>query len=241
MQVASKSDVGQVREMNEDCCQVKQLGGAVLAIICDGMGGAAGGYIASQTAASLIAESVCAAFQEHMKSRSIKHLLVTAIDNANARVYDLAQSDDNLAGMGTTVVAALVTPGAAYIAHAGDSRAYLYTGGDLLQLTKDHSVVQAMVDSGQLTEDEAKVHPRKNLITRALGVGDTLEVDYCEESLRAGDILLLCTDGLTNAAEPGQIKALLGACAFGELADRLVDAANRGGGTDNITVAVIGI
>lgn len=241
MQVAAKTDVGQVRSRNEDCYYVGALGsGAVLAVICDGMGGAAGGYVASQTTVQLVADAVRGAYQEQMGSRSLKHLLVTALDNANTRVFDMADADEALAGMGTTVVAAIAAPGMVCIAHAGDSRAYLSTGGALLQLTKDHSVVQAMVDNGQITEDEAKSHPRKNLITRALGVGETLEVDYCEEELSPGDVLLLCTDGLTNTVEAETIQALLGQGELQGAAERLVDEANRSGGTDNITVVLIG-
>ena len=242
MQVAAKTDTGRVRAMNEDCYVVRGLGGgALLAVICDGMGGAVGGNIASQTAARLIAESVGAAYREHRGSRSVKHLLVAALDNANTRVFDLADADESLAGMGTTVVAAIISGTIASIAHAGDSRAYRYTGGTLLQLTKDHSVVQAMLDTGQITEDEARTHPRKNLITRALGVSDTLDIDYCEEELLPGDIVLLCTDGLSNTVDLSLGLPLLleQEDGFKGLADDLVELANRNGGADNITVVAV--
>jgi len=244
MKVAAKTDAGQVRPRNEDCCLVRSLGGgALLAVVCDGIGGASGGDVASQTAARLIHEAVQAAYRgEHSGSRSIKHLLLAALDNANTRVLDLAENDDSLAGMGTTVVAAIITPHTAYIAHVGDSRAYLYSGGSLLQLTKDHSVVQVMLDAGQITEDEAKSHPRRNLITRVLGVGEQLDADYCEQELRHGDILLMCTDGLINTVDLARgLPLLLEQGNFANLAEDLVELANRNGGTDNITVAAIEI
>jgi protein phosphatase len=234
--------VGLVRQFNEDSYSVGDLpGGFALAVICDGMGGAVGGDIASRSAVQRIAETVTSSFQEQMGSRSIKNLLVAALDNANTYVYDLAEANESLAGMGTTVVAAIVNGRRACIAHAGDSRAYLLSGAEPMQLTKDHSVVQAMVDTGQITEDEARHHPRKNLITRVLGVAEALEADYCEEELPHGGVLLLCTDGLTNCVEPDEFPALLAQYGFADLADALVALANERGGQDNITVVAIEI
>ncbi|MCL2495435.1 MAG: Stp1/IreP family PP2C-type Ser/Thr phosphatase [Oscillospiraceae bacterium] len=242
MRIAAKTDVGRLRLVNEDCYSVGELpGGFVWAVICDGMGGAVGGDVASQSAVRLISEAVTSSFQEHMSSRSVKNLLVTALDNANTWVFDLSQANEDLAGMGTTVVAAIVNGNRACIAHAGDSRAYLLAGDEPLQLTKDHSVVQVMVDTGQITEDEAKHHPRKNLITRVLGVGESLDADYCEEELPPDSVLLLCTDGLTNCVEPEEFPALLAQCGFASFAESLVSLANRRGGQDNITVVAIEI
>ena len=242
MRIAAKTDVGQMRLLNEDCYSVGELpGGFAWAVICDGMGGAVGGDIASQNAARRIAETITSSFQEHMSSRSIKNLLMTALDNANTHVFDLAEDNESLAGMGTTVVAAIISEKRAYITHAGDSRVYLLAGDAPLQLTKDHSVVQVMVDNGQITEDEARHHPRKNLITRVLGVAETLEADYCEEELPPGGVLLLCTDGLTNCVEPEEFPALLAQTGFMGLADDLVALANERGGQDNITVVAIEI
>ena len=242
MRIAAKTDVGQVRLLNEDSYSVGELpGGFVWAVICDGMGGAVGGDIASRSAVQRISETVTSSFQEHMSSRSIKNLLVTALDNANTYVFDLAEANESLTGMGTTVVAAIVNGRKACIAHAGDSRAYLLLGDELLQLTKDHSVVQVMVDNGQITEDEARHHPRKNLITRVLGVAEAMEADYCEEELPHGSVLLLCTDGLTNCVEPEEFPALLRREGFSCFTEELVALANERGGQDNITVVAIEI
>jgi len=243
MQVTAKTHAGQVRPLNEDYYALRTLGEqTLLAVICDGMGGAVGGNVASQTAAQLVEQAVQAAWRQNSGSRSIKHMLVAALDNANTQVFDLAHAEGRLSGMGTTIVAAIITPQAAYIAHAGDSRAYLYSNGALLQLTKDHSVVQVMVDAGQITEDEAKSHPRKNLITRVLGVEESLEVDYCEQELANGDVLLFCTDGLTNTVDLSLgLPLLLQQGEFANLAEDLVALANHNGGTDNITVVAIQI
>jgi len=240
MRLSAKTDAGRVRARNEDCCDAGGLaGGGVWAVICDGMGGAAGGDVASSTAVRLISETIRTSYQEHMGSRSLKHLLVAALDNANTRIYDLSQEDPALSGMGTTAVAAILAEDRIYIAHAGDSRAYLYIGGSLLQLTKDHSVVQAMVDTGQITQEEAKFHPRKNLLIRVLGVGETLEADYCEEEFPPGSILLLCTDGLTNCVDPDEVPGALSRAGFDGLAEELVRMANKNGGMDNITVVAV--
>jgi len=178
VRVAAKTDAGRIRLANEDCYYVGELpGGVAWAVICDGMGGAAGGDIASQTAANCVSDMIVNSYQEQMGSRSIRRLLVTALDNANLRVHDISLANESLAGMGTTVVAAIVADRKVYIAHAGDSRAYIFDGKKLTQLTKDHSLVQEMVDIGQITEDEARIHPRKNLITRVLGVYETLDGD----------------------------------------------------------------
>lgn len=166
MKIAAKSDIGKVRESNQDAYATGEMpNGVAWAVVCDGMGGAAGGNVASETAVKIISEQITSAYRASMRSKSIKNLLVSAISAANISVFDLAQANAKLAGMGTTVVCALVTDGVAYIAHAGDSRAYLLHT-ELLQLTRDHSVVQEMVDTGRITPEDAKSHPSKNIITQ---------------------------------------------------------------------------
>ena len=197
MKIAAKSDIGKVRESNQDAYATGEMpDGVAWAVVCDGMGGAAGGNVASETAVKIISEQITSAYRGSMRSKSIKNLLVTAINAANISVFDIAQANSKLAGMGTTVVCALVADGVAYIAHAGDSRAYLlHTKPE--QLTRDHSVVQEMVDTGRITPDEAKVHPSKNIITRALGVLPEIRVDICDHHISNKNILLLCNDGQT--------------------------------------------
>lgn len=141
--------------------------------------------------------------------------------------------------MGTTVVAVLITEGKVHIAHVGDSRAYLLTEDRMEQITRDHSIVQSMVEKGQLTPDEAKNHPRKHFITRALGVEEAVECDYNEFSFPEEGILLLCTDGLTNMVETDEIERLVRAGEREDIPARLINAANMAGGSDNITVVVV--
>lgn len=240
MKIAAKSDIGKVRESNQDAYATGELpDGVAWAVVCDGMGGAAGGNVASETAVKIISEQITSAYRGSMRSKSIKNLLVSAINAANISVYDIAQGNIKLAGMGTTVVCALVADGVAYIAHAGDSRAYLLHT-DIEQLTRDHSVVQEMVDTGQITRDEAKMHPSKNIITRALGVLPEIRVDFYEQPLDKADVLLLCTDGLSNFVENDEILQLAKNCGDNNLAELLVAKALQNGGGDNVTVVTIG-
>ena len=240
MKIVAKTDTGKIRKVNQDSYAAGELPNSVAwAVVCDGMGGAAGGGIASAAAVKLISEHITSTFRYGMNGNSIKNLLLSAINAANVSVYDMSCSNESLSGMGTTVVVAVVCDGEAHIAHAGDSRAYLISDDGIRQLTKDHSIVQEMLENGELTPDEAKEHPRKNIITRALGVDETIEIDYCEEELKDNDVILLCTDGLTNYAETKDIYDNTKDGRYYEFADRLVNLANDNGGGDNITVVAI--
>lgn len=240
LKIVAKTDIGLKRKDNQDSYAAGELPGSVAwAVVCDGMGGAAGGSVASSTAVKLISERLCEAYRTGMSTNSVKNLMTSAITAANVSVYDESRENPELSGMGTTVVAVLVIDGTVCVAHAGDSRAYLLSGGVLRQLTKDHSFVQEMVDKGRLTEEEAREDPRKNLITRALGISDTLRIDFCEEQMSQDDILLICTDGLTNFVESDEICSLTSDGKFYEYAERLVNRANENGGGDNITVVTI--
>ncbi|MCR5484001.1 MAG: Stp1/IreP family PP2C-type Ser/Thr phosphatase [Clostridiales bacterium] len=240
MKITQKTDIGKFRRSNQDACAAGEFpNGMVWAVVCDGMGGASGGDIASSTSVKLISERLVSSYRDGMSSNSIRHLLFSAIEAANSIVYDMSCSNPELEGMGTTVVVAFLSGETAYIAHAGDSRAYKISGGMISQLTRDHSMVQEMVENGELTPVEAKAHPRKNIITRALGVEETILIDFCEESFNSGDVLLICTDGLTNFVETDEIIEVVRASEGGEIAEKLVDRANDNGGKDNITVVTV--
>lgn len=240
MKIVAKTDIGLKRSSNQDSYAAGELHGSVAwAVVCDGMGGAAGGNVASSTAVKFISERISSSYRPGMSSNSIRNMLTSAIEAANISVYDISESNDELNGMGTTVVTALVSDGIVCVANVGDSRAYILSNGELRQITRDHSFVQEMVDTGRLTPDEAKEDPRKNIITRALGVGKDLRIDFYEETLSEGDVLLLCTDGLTNYIEPEEIYELTGDSKFYEYAERLVNRANINGGGDNITVVTV--
>ena len=240
MKLYSETDIGLVRHSNQDACNTGTFSdGSAWAVVCDGMGGANGGNIASEIAVRRISEQFVASYRDNMNANSIKNLMVTSIFNASLSIHEKAQEVSELSGMGTTVVAAILKDGVAHIAHAGDSRAYLLSQGAISQLTTDHSMVQELVNSGDLTEQEAKTHPQKNIITRALGVEETIDVDYMECEFPEDSRLLLCTDGLTNYVDAEQICTLSSTTDAGELTKQLVAMAKDAGGGDNITVAVV--
>lgn len=240
MSVIGQTHIGLVRTNNQDALAFGPLTqGAQYAVVCDGMGGANGGNIASNIAVELIAQRIEENFRPEQSANSVEHMLSSAMAAANAAVFDKAQSDESLSGMGTTVVAAVTCGKTAYISHVGDSRLYLLRDNTLKAVTRDHSVVQELVESGQITEEEARSHPRRHFITRALGVTDSEQGEYDELDMQPDDRLLLCTDGLINMVEPEAIRDILMTNTADEAVDALVRAALDGGGTDNITVVLM--
>ena len=241
MKLAGKTDVGRVRQENQDDYRAGELpGGAVWALVCDGMGGAKGGREASQGACNVIENF----FQEQYAQCGVgqeEPFLKKALLYANRFVLQKAAHEEALAGMGTTAVCALVRSGNVYLCHAGDSRAYLIRDGKLTQLTHDHSYVQELVDCGTITEEEAEHHPQKNIITKALGVDYRLEPEFTAAKLKREDRLLLCTDGLTNMVPVEEMEELLAQGTFYDLPDRLIEAANAHGGSDNITALLLAV
>lgn len=240
MKISAKSDVGVVRSNNQDYCLAGEFSnGVTWAVVCDGMGGAMGGNIASETAAKTISEKITNGYHEGMNDNSIKHLIISAIEAANATVFSRSCNDEMLRGMGTTAVVSVIKGDSLYMAHVGDSRLYIITKESINQLTTDHSVVQMMIDNGEITAEEAKEHPQKNVITRALGVDENVRIDYSQEIYNEGDIVLLCTDGLTNYVEDAKILEICNAYDSYFLADKLVEIANENGGGDNVTVVTV--
>ncbi len=240
MKTVARTDVGVVRDNNQDAYTVCELmDDAVLIVVCDGMGGAAEGALASSEAVKAIKGYIAERYTSDMSDISIKSLLTSAIENANAQIYNLSQTNEDYEGMGTTAVVAIAANSFAYIAHAGDSRAYKKSNDELIQLTKDHSIVQRMVENGEITPEEAADHPSKHIITRALGVDIEIKTDFCQEPFCDDDLLILCTDGLTNFVKPDDILRLTSDGCYYKFADRLVNLANQNGGGDNITVVVL--
>lgn len=240
MRIIARTDPGKVRSSNQDSYAAGEFrNGVAWAVVCDGMGGSVGGNIASSTAVRAISERITTTYRENMSSSSIKNLLVTAITNANFEIFDMAAANPELQGMGTTVVAAVMDQNTIYVAHAGDSRAYLLDTGDIRQITTDHSLVQKMIENGEITEAEAARHPSKNLITRALGVDENVRVDFTEEVCGDNSMLLLCTDGLTNYVTDLEIHETVLKGRNTDFAGALVDLANEHGGGDNITVVAV--
>ena len=240
MKVYSESDIGLVRNSNQDCCRTGAFSeNAVWAVVCDGMGGANGGCVASSVAVDTIVEAITEGYHPDLNEEQLQKLLEDAVSRANHKVYEMAQNDFSLYGMGTTVVCAVARDDQVYIVHAGDSRAYLFADSEIRRVTTDHSIVQELVSAGQLTEDEARFHPNRNIITRALGVDPELDTDFNTVLMPEGAMLLICTDGLSGYFSDSELCDLIGAEDGEELVSKLIGAAKDSGGSDNITVAVI--
>lgn len=240
MRIVAKTDKGNVRDSNQDAYAVGEFSDEVVwSVVCDGMGGAAGGNIASALAVKVISDKINASYREEMRDNSIKNMLDSALTAANIEVFDFAEAKPDLRGMGTTVVCSIVRNNQAYIAHAGDSRAYVINNGNIRQITTDHSMVQDLLSRGKITPQEAENHPNKNIITRAVGVDKAIEIDFEQIDLEDDDILLLCTDGLSNYVSNDEMIELMSDGKHYAFADRLVQKANANGGGDNITVVII--
>jgi PPM family protein phosphatase len=219
------SDLGRQRQGNEDNFFVR----APLFVVADGMGGAQAGEVASEMAVK--------SFESGLGEGAPAESLVRVIEGANRRIHDRSRTDEQRAGMGTTVTAAYVDEADVVVAHVGDSRAYLWRGGDLIRLTKDHSLVGELVARGKLTEEQAEAHPQRSVITRALGPEPNVQVDVDVFPARAGDVFLLCSDGLTSMVNETKLKPILeGAETLEQGGRALIAAANEAGGRDNITV-----
>ena len=234
LQAAGLTDVGQVRTTNEDAFGFCVEDGVFA--LCDGMGGAAAGEVASRIAVDTLIEGLCAA-RSHANRRKV---LEEAIADANQRVHSRAEKDITLRGMGTTLVALAISGGRALIGNVGDSRCYLFRRGKLTRQTRDHSLVDEQVRLGQLTQDEAEHSPLRNVITRAIGTQVAVAADIAELDLHSGDLLMLCSDGLTKELSDERIAVILSeAASLDDLCARLVSAAKAAGGHDNITCVVV--
>ena len=249
-----KSDVGMRRKINQDIFGATPIwdDDSLLLVVCDGMGGHKAGDTASKTAleafCSVISSRPCTAEDPVIRSEQIKNTMVTAVKEANETVHRLAQTSEEYTGMGTTLVAAIISQGMLYAVNIGDSRLYIITRHEAKQITRDHSFIQFLLQTGQITPEEAKKNPRKNVITRAVGVSSKTEVDFFYINLRkwGSGYIMLCSDGLTNYVDDQTLFELLfqskdkvAPTPQEELEKKissLVDFANKAGGSDNITV-----
>lgn len=242
MKIAAKTDIGNQRSENQDSYRAgRRADDAVWGVVCDGMGGARGGRMAATMAADVLQQVIESGIDTARTPQRMRELLVSAVEQANRSIYSKARGTPSLSGMGTTAVCVAVRGGLAQYIHVGDSRMYLFRNNRLTQLTRDHSIVQEMVEQGTLTEEEAQNHPRKNLITRALGVADGVTADLGEKEVSPRDILLLCSDGLSNFVGAQEMETVLTHTPFYEMPDALVQEALNNGGLDNITVLLIQI
>lgn len=242
------TDVGRKREKNEDSLLVNaDLG---LFMVADGMGGHLGGEYASRIAVKTVEETLVQLVQDPEATLATDsifdrtdsgELLKYALRVASQRIYEEACRNTNLRGMGTTAVALFIRDGKGYIAHVGDSRAYLVKNGEIRQLTADHSLVAEQLRAGFITEDELKHHKFKNIITRSVGFQNEVEIDLLIRDLEAGDRFLLCSDGLTNLVEDPDLHKIVSKNQPKEACKKLIDLANKRGGDDNVTVVIANV
>ncbi len=236
LDVYGASDKGQVRDLNEDsfCLHGFEDGQPLgFCVLSDGMGGHNAGEVASQRTVQFVAEELLKDPELHEAPK----MLSRAVELANRRICEMAVLNQGQRGMGATLVAAAVCPEAVYIANVGDSRAYVMRDKELVQITKDHSVVEEMVANGTITPEEARNHPQRNIITRAIGADPHTEADIFEYEYFAGDVLILCSDGLSSMLTDTEIQEILSKSTTAKnMVTELIDSANRRGGRDNITV-----
>lgn len=241
MQFYSITDCGKKRENNEDFCIAKKVGDYTVLILADGMGGHNGGETASRKATETIFSFMEENLKEKLLPGQIMLLLSDALEKANSEIFNLSRENTLLSGMGTTAEVCIITKGKAYIAHIGDSRVYKISDKSAIKkLTKDHSLVEYMIENGTLTPEEASFHPQKNVITRALGISAEIDADIFFEKLGKNDSLILCSDGLSNMVGEDTILNVMSSSASAEeIAKALVRLANDAGGSDNITAIVL--
>ena len=237
MKTFSKTDIGMVREVNQDYVYVSDLPVGKLPnlfIVADGMGGHKAGEFASRFTVEVVKDELAKSTED-----SPEAVIRQAITSANQRLLETAKQDSKLEGMGTTLVVATVIERTLYFANVGDSRLYLLNN-DIKQVSKDHSLVQEMVRLGGIKQEDAKNHPDKNIITRAIGAKEQVEVDFYEYRLKKGDIVLMCTDGLSNMVEDTEILHIVkGSRDIVEAVEGLINKANENGGKDNIGIVAV--
>ena len=246
LKIVARTDPGMVRSQNEDAVFANQQRGFV--VLADGMGGYNAGEVASGMATTLLGTELDKSFAQRAPQERVgggklwAHVALEAeIERANGAIYQAAQSQPQYAGMGTTLVAAVFHDNSVTVAHIGDSRLYRLRGEEFRQITRDHSLLQEQIDSGMLTPAEAKHSQNKNLVTRALGVDPTVEAEIRDYEVEVGDVYLLCSDGLNDMVDDGEIGMTLSALAANlELcAMQLIQMANDSGGRDNVSVILV--
>lgn len=234
------TSVGKVRKTNQDFVKTfKNRNGIIMGVVCDGIGGHQGGDVASNMAVNHLGHNFM--MTDFCEAQVAQSWLSVQLKAENDNILRTATKFADLNGMGTTIVLAIIFADQALIAHLGDSRAYLYRDRQLTQLTEDHSLVNELLKMGQITEQEAKNHPQKNIITQTLGVSSTVDPEFFILEVHTSDIFLLCTDGLTNSLTDEQIQTILvpDGHSLKEKCKKLIDEANRLGGGDNITVCLL--
>ena len=241
MEAWGLTDLGNVRKQNQDFYEIVPLNGSsTLSIVCDGMGGAKSGNVASRLATEVFVGEIRRTARMDMEYEQIEQMMRDAVELANRAVFEQSKVSSDFEGMGTTLVAAYLTPQMAVIANVGDSRAYIFDRDGICFMTVDHSLVELMVQRGEITREQAKNHPGKNLITRAIGTESVVYCDIYRRELKHGDAVLLCSDGLSNVLADQEIlfEVVHGVHKEG-CCQRLLDIAKSRGAPDNVTVILV--
>ena len=239
MKITAKTDIGCVYEDNQDYYVAGRLSDDTYWVaLCDGMGGVSEGGRASKMAGEFLKAEIEARLIDIIAPETVKGFMLDAVRRCNTKVHDEGEGGGS---MGTTVVLAVIRGNAVYVVHAGDSRAYHLQRRSLKQITRDHSIVQELLDSGKISAEQANNHPNKNIITSAVGIDDEIKIDINEQKLSKGDMLLLCSDGLSNMLTNEEMVETLRDSDFYKTADILVKKAIDAGGFDNITAVVLSV
>ena len=233
--VGIKSDAGNVRELNEDYASFIEDERFKIYLVADGMGGHNAGEIASK----LAVKSIIRYLLEH--SEEDENLLLNAVKYANNEIYEISQKNDKCKGMGTTITGCFIKGDMIQVVNVGDSCCFSIKDNEIKKVTKDHSWVQELIDAGAITEEEGRVHPKKNIITRALGTNSSVKIDIFNIDKNESSMFLLCSDGLSNEVQKEEMVEIVNKCKdFNEACEKLVDLAKSRGGKDNITVLLFG-
>lgn len=240
MEIARRTDIGLVRDLNEDSMGlIQREDGIIIAIVADGMGGHQAGDVASQNTVAIVKQELSGKDLAITRDERT-NLLLSAVGKANEHVFILANQDQQYHGMGTTVIATIADDNEVILAHVGDSRAYMLHKGGLYKLTKDHTYVEMLIEQGLITPEEAKNHPQRNMIVRAVGTAEDVEVDLIHTPWQESDILLLCSDGLTTMISEREIGLVLSSnLSLEDQADELIQLALQAGGKDNISIILL--
>lgn len=241
MDLFALTDVGCLRKQNQDACHTQTLEDhdAALLLVCDGMGGHRAGNVASELMVKAFMSEFSSGISAALSTGAVCGLMKSALRTANSAVYELSRSNPDCRGMGTTVVAAFIIGGDVTVMNVGDSRAYVLCGDSIRQITRDHSVVEDMVERGDITREQSRTHPNKNLITRAVGTAPDVEADFFSVSVKPGDMVLLCSDGLSNELTDSEIlRAAAESLGAEDACRRLVSLTLDRGAPDNVTAAI---
>lgn len=242
MKITAKTDIGCVYEDNQDYYIAGRLSDDTYwVVLCDGMGGVAEGGRASRMAGEFLKAEIEARLIDLIAPETVKGFMLDAVKRCNLKVHSESSSSEGGSSMGTTVVMAIVRGNYLFVAHAGDSRAYHIQRRTIKQVTRDHSIVQELLDSGKISPEQANNHPNKNIITSAVGIDDEIKIDVNEQKLSKGDMLLFCSDGLSNMLTNEEIVEIARDNDFYKTADLMVQRAIDAGGFDNITAVVLSV